>query len=61
MFGDIDLEKVCPGKPKKIEVKDLSQVEEMTGHMSSGAGGNGGLPGWAMSAVLGAIGLVAGL
>ena len=60
-FGDIDLEEVCPGKPKKIEVKDLTAMEEMTGRMSGGSGGKGGVPTWAMGGVLGGIGLVAGL
>ena len=59
-FKGIDLEEVCPGTPKKIEMKELSQVEEVVGVFGSGTARVGGVAGWAVGVFLG-IGLAFGL
>jgi len=52
-FEEIDLEEFCPGTPKKIEVKELSQAEEVAGVFGSGAASAGGVAGWVMGVFLG--------
>jgi len=61
MFEEINLEEICPGKPKNIEVKDLSQMEEVSPDVFSNSNGavGGGLIGW-VAAAIGGVGILIG-